>query len=246
MIVVSQRLSGKAYVIVACAMVLSCFLLAETPCGKAQEPTSRNEVWPEVDVYITLKPKLRMFLLGTASRSVEDGEVLIGKAYEAQFGVHLDYIPTKHFILRNGYRFGTSIGQDDHFKEHRVLSEQTFRQSIGRGLLVSDRNREDFRIINGDFSFRYRNRITSEREFDLKHRSVTPYVSAEVYFDTRHNVWNKFRFTAGAQIGLRRGAFNQVLPRHQRLLDIYYTRQHDSRSSTSKINALGVALSFYF
>ncbi len=131
---------------------------------------------PEVDVYINLKPKLRLFLLGTVSRRTEDGEGFNGKAFEAQVGAHIDYIPNQHLVLRAGYRFGTSVGNDeDPFKEHRFLTEQILRQMLPGDLLLSDRNREDFRFVNGDFSFRYRNRVTLEREFHLlKGRTTTP------------------------------------------------------------------------
>lgn len=64
---------------------------------------------------------------------------------------------------------------DDPFKEHQILSEQTLRKLLPGDLLLSDRNREDFRFINGGFSFRYRNRVTIERELPLfKRRNVTP------------------------------------------------------------------------
>jgi hypothetical protein len=77
------------------------------------------------------------------------------QAYEAQIGAHIDYIPNKHVILRAGYRFGRAVGSNsDPFKEHRFLTEQTLRKLLQGDLLLSDRNREDFRFVNGDFSFR--------------------------------------------------------------------------------------------
>jgi hypothetical protein len=67
------------------------------------------------------------------------------------------------------------------FKEHQILSEQTLRKLLPGDLLLSDRNREDFCFINGGFSFRYRNRVTIERELPLlKRRNVTPYVSGDL------------------------------------------------------------------
>jgi hypothetical protein len=188
-----------------------------------------------------------LFLLGTVSKSVEDGELLNGKAFEGQFGVHLDFIPNEHVVLRTGYRYGTSIGDADDFKEHRFLTEQTLRKSFRWRLLVSDRNREDFRVINGDFSFRYRNRLMIEREFRLfGGRSFTPYLSGEAFYDTRYQAWNKSRFAAGAQISLRRGPLKAITPKHQTILDLYYMRVNDTRSSTPFVNALGAGLLFYF
>ena len=220
-----------------------------TPVGRAQEPTTRTEFWPEVDVYINVKPKVRLHFLGTVSKSVEDGEIRNSQSYEGQFGAHVDYIPNNHIILRAGYRYGTAIGNnDDPFKEHRILTEQTLRKMLPGDLLLSDRNREDFRFIQGDFSFRYRNRVTLEREIHLvKGRPVTPYVSAEIFYDTRYRAWHRNRFAVGVQQPLRRNFIEKmVLPKHQVVLDIYYLRQNDSRSETRHVNAFGAALIFYF
>lgn len=223
-------------------ILTTCHLLAS-----GQESVTRNESWPEVNVYVNIDPKVRLFLIGTASKSVEDGEILRGDAYEAQFGVHVDYMPKNYLSLRTGYRFGTSVGGHEDFKEHRVLAEQTLRKRLPSDVLLSDRNREDFRFINGDFSFRYRNRVTLEREFQIsRRRMISPYASAEAFFDTRYDVWNKTRFAFGAQLNLTKGPLKELMPRHQTLLDVYYMRVHDTRSSTTYVNGLGIVLSLYF
>jgi uncharacterized protein DUF2490 len=229
--------------------VLFFLAMTATRAASAQEPTTRKEFWPEVDVYITVKPKVRLFLTGTISKSVEDGELRNAQGYEGQIGVHVDYIPNKHVILRTGYRFGTSVGSNSEpFKEHRLLTEQTLRQLLKGDLLLSDRNREDFRFVNKDFSFRYRNRVTLEREFHLlKERSITPYISGEIFYDTRYNAWNRNRFAVGVQQSLLRGPLRKMLlPKRQVTLDLYYMRQNDSRSDTKHVNAIGAALTFYF
>ena len=110
-----------------------------------------------------------------------------------------------------------------------------------------DRNREDVRFLKGDFSFRYRNRLTIEREFELKKRTITPYVSGEVFYDTRYDTWNRNRLATGVQISLSRGPLRKMLlPKCQVILDLYYLRQNDSRSDTKHVNAIGVALTLYF
>lgn len=238
-------------VIVARAGILSLFLylvLIGTQTARAQEPASK-EFWPEVDVYITVKPKVRLYLLGTLSKSLEDGEIRNAQAYEAQVGIHVDYIPNKHLILRTGYRYGRAVGDnDDGYREHRLVTEQTLRKLIPGDFLVSDRNRQDFRFITGEFSFRYRNRLTIERELHLfKERTITPYVSGEIFYDTRYKVWNRNRMAVGVQHALRPGPLlKMVLPKRQVILDIYFMRQNDSRSSSPHVNALGAALVFYF
>jgi len=232
------------------ALTLFLFvIMIGTPPVKAQESVTRNEFWPEVDIYINVKPKVRIFLLGTMSKSVEDGEIRNAQSFEAQIGAHVDYIPNDHLILRVGYRYGTSVGEaSSPYKEHRILTEQTLRKLLPGALLLSDRNREDFRFVSGDFSFRYRNRVTIEREVHLfKERTITPYASAEIFYDTRYNAWNRKRFAVGFQQSLKRGPLRRMLlPKRQVILDLYYMRQNDSRSETQHVNGIGAALAFYF
>ena len=67
--------------------ILTLFLLLlviGAPVVRAQEPTTRWEVWPEIDVYIHIKPKVRLFLLGTVSKTAEDGELRNAKGFEQQ------------------------------------------------------------------------------------------------------------------------------------------------------------------
>lgn len=214
----------------------------------AQDNT-RGQFWPEIDVYVNINEKVRLYFLGTVSKSIEDGEIRNAQAFDSQFGAHIDYIPNKYLILRAGYRFGTSVGEtSDPYKEHRFLTEQTLRKLLPGDVLLSDRNREDFRFIDGDFSFRYRNRIALEREFHLmKKRTITPYASGEVFYDTRYDTWNRNRYAIGVQTSLRQGPMmKMLLHKHQVILDLYLMRQNDSRSSEPHVNALGAALVFYF
>ena len=244
----AHRLRVYAVKVVALTLVLFVIMIW-TPPTKAQQSATRNEFWPEIDVYINVKPKVRLYLLGTISKSVEDGEIRNAQGFEAQIGAHVDFIPNDHVILRAGYRFGTSVGDaDEPYKEHRLLTEQTLRKLLPGDLLFSDRNREDFRFVNGDFSFRYRNRVSIEREVDLfKGRTITPYVSAEIFYDTRTNAWNRNRLAAGFQQSLKRGPLRKMLlPKRQIILDLYYVRQNDSRSEIQHVNAVGAALAFYF
>ena len=234
--------------IAALTLFLLVFMIGP-PTAKAQESDTRNEFWPELDVYIHVKPKVRLYLIGSVSKLVEDGELRNAESFQAQIGAHIDYIPNEHLILRAGYRYGTSVGDsDDSFKEHRLLTEQTLRKMLPGELLLSDRNREDFRFVDGEFSFRYRNRVTIEREFHLfKERTITPYASAEIFYDTRSDAWNRNGLTVGFQQSLRRGPLRRMLlPSRQVILDLYYTRQNDSRSEIQHVNAIGAALAFYF
>jgi hypothetical protein len=248
-----RRRSAIQTLLVLVSSLFLFFLPNDTRSIRAQEPTTRNEVWPSIEVYVNVKPKVRLYLLGTVSKAIEDGELFNAQTYEAQIGAHVDYIPNEHFILRAGYRYGRAVGNSDNgFREHRLLSEQILRKLLPGDLLLTDRNREDFRFITGDFSFRYRNRVMIEREFQVKlpllrSRSITPYVSGEISYDTRFDTWNRNRYAIGVVQSLRRGPIlRQLLPKRGIFLDLYLMRQNDSRSSPAHVNALGAGLVFHF
>lgn len=221
---------------------LVMFLILPGTVAYAQE-AAEIQFWPEVDVFIPLRPKLKLFLLVTVTKAEETRNNL-----EGQVGIHLDYTVNKKFMLRGGYRHGSSLSEGDPFKEHRIVLEQTFRHPLPLDVLLTDRNREDFRWVNGQFSARYRNRLTVEREFKVFGRRLTPYSSAEVYYDTRFDTWNRNRLTIGVQIPFKKGfpLITLADQKRQVVLDIFFTRQNDSRSQPSRIKAFGTALSIYF
>jgi hypothetical protein len=208
-----------------------------------QDSDTVKEFWPEVDVYVTLNEKFRLFFLASTTKSEETRDNT-----EGQVGAHIDYFLNKKISLRAGYRYGFSLGGSDPFKEQRIIFEQTLRQPLPLEVLLSDRNREELRWVNGEFSARYRNRVTLEREFKVLNRPTTPYGSAEVYYDSRFKTWNRNRLTVGVQIAFKRGAplISLIHPKKQFVLDVYVTRQNDSRSQPTHVKALGLAFSIYF
>ena len=237
---VKKRLLGC---LIACVLA-GCFC----PRAGAQEADNEthNEIWPEVDVYVGLTPKWRLFFLTNISKSRDTQSNL-----EGQFGAHVDYLVNDKLTLRAGYRYGFSLTEDNPFEEHRVIFEQTVRVPLRGGVILSDRNREDLRFVNGDFSARYRNRAMLEREFAIRNYKFIPYAAGEVFYDTRFRVFNRNRLTAGVQLPLGKGLspfreHHTLMPRRSLSLDLYFTRQNDSRSKPHHVNAVGAALVFTF
>ena len=218
------------------------FLISLSEVG-AQQSDYRKEIWPEVDVFIPLKPKLRLFFMSALTKVEETKDNLEGSVQAS-----LDYLPNQRIILRNGYSYGFSLTGKDPFKEHRIIFEQTFRQPIPLDILVSDRNREEIRIVNGETSARYRNRLTLEREFHIGRFAPVPYGSAEVFYDSRFDTWNRNRLNVGVQIPLKRGfpLVTLINPKRQVILDLYYTKQNDSRSDPRHVHAIGATIAFHF
>jgi hypothetical protein len=71
-------------------------------------------------------------------------------------------------------------------------------------VLVSDRSRMDLRSIEGTFSWRYRNRLTVEREFSAGRFRFTPYARGEIYYDSRHDKVSRTALIAGSSFPITR------------------------------------------
>jgi hypothetical protein len=231
----SLKASGTTLLLVV--TLVSCSV------AKAQEAETRREFWPELDVFIPLKPKFRLGITATVTRLEETKEDT-----EASIGAHIDFTPRKDITFRAGYRYGFSLTDTDPYKEHRIILEQTYRRIIPLAILLSDRNREELRFLNGSFSGRYRNRLTVEREFSLRKLRLTPYASGEVFYDTRFDTWNRNRLTGGIQVPLKRGfpIIGLLDPGRIVVLDLYLMRQNDSRSDPPRVVGFGATFNLYW
>src|SRR5262245_3788394 len=125
---------------------LVCFvtlLLAFSSVANAQQETeSTRQFWPEVNIFVPIDEKFRLFFLATTTKGEETKD-----NNEGQVGAHIDYRLHRKVSLRTGYRYGFSLAGSDPFKEHRIIFEQTLRQPLPLELLLSDRNRQDLRWV---------------------------------------------------------------------------------------------------
>ena len=223
---------------------LACIVLCVTPTPAQNGVDVRTETWPEVQVLIRTSEKTRLFLNVNISQERESRA-----NREGQVGVHADYLATDHVWFRAGYRYGRSLNSESDFREHRLLLEQTFKTTIPGKIVVSDRNRQDFRFVRGEYSFRYRNRLTLEREVGRGEYRFTPYLQGEVYFDSRFLAWSRHRYGGGFVFPLSkvgRPASSDRSFRDHVSLDLYVMRQSDSQPSPSRVNALGASLILSF
>ncbi len=155
--------------------VLALFLVA-APLS-AQEDDTRREWWPEVDAYVGLNERSRLFFLATSSRN--RGEDL----REGMVGAHADLflkpfgrpwlarspdaVKRHYMVFRAGYRYFWDMTGSSGYWEHRMLLEGTARHL--------------------------------ERDLGLGSRVATPYVMAEFYYDSRYDAWNRQRYLFGIE-----------------------------------------------
>lgn len=220
-----------------------CLLLLFLCAGVHGQETdeTRKEIWPEVDFYFPLNERFRLVVAAGTEKASETRD-----ATEGQAGVYLDCFFRERITLRAGYRHGFELGSNKPFSEHRVVLDQTFHKPLPRAFVFSDRNRQEPRWVNGDFSMRFRNRATIERTFVAGKRSLVPYGSGEIFYDTRFSTFNRVRLAVGAEIVFARREFWLMNIRRQRVLDVYYLWQADSRSQPSRLHVIGVTFGVHF
>jgi hypothetical protein len=131
-----------------------------------------------------------------------------------------------------GYRY---IAHVDKPPEDRGILELTARFPLPARMQLSDRNRADLRVIQGQFSWRYRNRNTLERSFVIHKYPITPYGQAEFYYNSQSDSWDRKIYQFGLNFPLHRRAE----------LNPYYERQNNT-SKPNHVNAFGVTVSLYF
>ena len=163
----------------------------------AQASDFFDQFWPETDIYVRVNENTRIFGLVTGTRTQANGYT------DGQLGIQFDWFTPALFdqkrmerrpdVAKNrfaqfriGYLFGrTPSGSSNPFTEHTAVTEFTPRFYLPGKVLATDRNRADFRFVNGVFTPRYRNRLRFERTFPLGRLNITPYVTAETFYDWR-------------------------------------------------------------
>jgi len=206
-----------------------------------------DQVWPETSTFVRLTDQMRFYFLMTTvkeERISTEGEV--GPNFDFYLkplrklnrwaGFRLDESRTRLLMVRVGYRYIFPYGGDGS-DEHRGVVEATARCPLMHGILASDRNRVDLRTIDGTFSWRYRNRLTVEREFSAGRFKFVPYARGEIYYDSRYDKVSRTALIAGSSF---------PITRHFEV-EGYFEHQNDSGGSSNRtVNAVGMVANFYF
>ena len=224
-------------------MLLSALILVSSEISVHAQGT---QVWPELGVFTRLNDQMRFYFVATTVK--EDKESTEGE-FGPNFDFHvrpfrnrkrfagfrLDESKNRFLLLRVGYRYLQSFNGDP--DEHRIVLEATARYPLSAGVLVSNRFRTDVRFIDGEDSWRFRNRLSVEKEFSAGPVRINPYIRGELYYDSRFNEWSRREVIAGAAFPIRR---------HFEL-EGYFDHQNDTGDDTDRqVNAIGTVLNLYF
>jgi hypothetical protein len=192
---------------------------------------------PEMWAYLDLSDRARLFFLSSFTDNITED------TRDETVGVHLDlalkpilrrrlrvadWAREKYLWVRVGYRRNSGGST----RETGVL-EANSRFALPLGLWSASRLRTDLRNETGGFSVRPRYRLDFERELPVGRITATPYVRAEVLYDSRPSTWD-WRYQAGAEI---------ALTRHWRV-EPYYSRRQNQHSAD--INRIGFILKTFW
>jgi len=225
------------------AGLLLCAVAALTARARAVDTT---QFWPELNLFDNLGPQTRLFLDAAYVRDREaDGRSLELAGYlDVTLEPFLrrslrkeDWQKNKYLWLRLGYdHLFKTEGGEKQTGEDRVILSAYPRAYLPEEVVLEGRLRADLRWIGGDYSTRYRLRLEVNREFTVHGYAFTPYLQAEVFYDTRYDGWSRDYFQLGAEF---------PLTEHFRL-EPYLALQLDRLPRESSLGAVGLVAKWYY
>jgi hypothetical protein len=223
-------------------VLFACF---HASCALGQAPDTAEQVRPNVTPHIDVLPRTQLQLFGELQNGENysfqrwKGGTLLNRRMQRILKRHRRDIDDENeygIVIGAGYEYEHTVQNGSTKIENRIVTQATFHYVPGAAFLLTDRNRVEFRWVNGAYDFRYRNKLMVNRPLELHHFRFTPYASGEMYYDRNHHAWDQNEFGPGVQF-----------PYKQRLmLDVYYLRQNCSSCNPSPVNIWGLTLNIYF
>ena len=205
-------------------------MLARFSGVAAAQSTTTSETWPEIDVFWRPAEHQRTFLELSGSAEQESSK------RQATAGLYQDYLNLPFGYVRGGYRYTFST-RDASYRESRLVAEGVASKSIMWRFRALNRARFEWRWVNGDPSYRVRERVQIQVVSNAKRGpGWTPYGTLEAYYDSRYRTV--------ARVGGRVGTEARLSGRMT--TDVYLARQNNFRGAPDRLNALGLVLRITF
>jgi hypothetical protein len=210
-----------------------------------QAPDTGWELRPKVTADVELLPRTRIQTwverhdgLNFSFRRWRGG-ALLNRRLKPILKAHrhdIDEENEHYLVFGAGYEYLHTIQNGSLKVENRIITQVTPHYLPGAGFLITDRNRAEFRWVNGVYDFRYRNKLVLERAFEIHGFRLKPYASGELYYDRNHHSWNQSQYGFGVQFPYR----------GRLMLDTFLLHQNCTSCSQNPVNMLGVYLTVYF
>jgi len=200
---------------------------------------------PEVDAYFRFNPKVRGYIQAKDDRAGGDPQ-------QFTFGpsVQLDLKPllklrrinaydlndakSRMLVAETGYRIIIAPNTPDTNRAEEAL---TSHFPLGGGILLADRNRADLQWQNGDFTWRYRNKLTLQRTLPVFSYHLIPYVAAEPFYESQYGKWSTTDLYVGCLF---------PVGRHVQFESYYEHENNTGKHPNKQNNFVGVVLNLYF
>lgn len=203
------------------------------------------EYVPEVDAFVKLSDKSRLFLLwdvtDNQTAGTRDGEVgahldFTLKPALRPYVSEADWARDRYLWMRVGYVvLASPDNRGSGPEERRGILELTGRVPLPSDIWLVNRGQVDLRELGGEPSQRYRLRAGLERETAVGGVVTVPYAQAEAFYDTRYDTWNRMLYQFGAEIELTK----------RWRIEPYYARQNDTRSAIAHVDRIGLVLKYF-
>jgi hypothetical protein len=204
-----------------------------------------TQALPEIDVHLTFNSHVRAYVQAKDDREGGDPEQFtFGPSVQIFHKPWLklkdvtafdfDDVKSRPFVFESGYR---SITAPDKPPENRAIEALTFHLPPGRRLVLFDRNRVDLDWQSGQFTWRYRNKLTLQRTFRVSRYHFHPYLAAEPFYESQYGKWSATDLFVGSL---------WPVGKHVQF-DTYYEHENDtSKQPNRQKNYVGLVLHLYF
>ncbi len=230
----------------AARIVLGVVLIVALRSPAPAQSQSAGEFWPAVDAHVQLPQDWRM-LVAAGLKKGEDfpyqqlnAGVGLGYQWKRISKPHLENIdPDKEhfFLFGGGYeRLQTLQSSGTTSDENRLVLSGLASFRPASRWYVSDRNRVEFRWVNGTYSTRYRNLVFGEYDIAIRNFRLSPYTSAEAFYNGAVGSWNEEQYTAGIEWPYKKLVMVQT----------YYLRQNCTTCNPAHLNVGGLTVNLFF
>lgn len=200
---------------------------------------------PEVDAYLTLNSTVRTYFQAKDDREGGDPtQATLGPSIEFYLkpllklkkitSFDLDDAKPRPLVFEAGYRYITAPNAAP---ENRLLMSVTFHLPLTAAFLITDRNRADLDWKDGNFSWRYRNKLTLERTLAIHSYHLIPYAAVEPFYESQYEKWSTTSIYAGT-----------LLPvgKHVEFNPYYEHDNNTGKRPNQQVNSVGLAMYLYF
>jgi hypothetical protein len=149
---------------------------------------------------------------------------------------HADDLPGKFLWLRGGYQYSaTPHSAEDPFKESMFVTEINARYYLPYKVLLTWRNRIDWRINNGEFNTRYRPKLSIEKDLRTEYLFFTANGFVEYFANFGNGAVNRFKTQLGVEFRVTKIVNYEV----------FWNHQFEHQPEIQNVDAFGMTLKVY-